>query len=148
IEADTPAQVIGLKPGDKVVEVENQPTPTVDSVSSAIRGSNGKPISLTVLRNGKVVTLGPVRTKKIGDHYALGFQYGWNTIQYGPIGAFRHSLDDNWRATKATITFLPRIVTSSGRKEVSGPIGISDVSQRVVSISFTWYLQVLGLISL
>jgi regulator of sigma E protease len=148
IEADTPAQAIGLKPGDKVVEVENRPTPTVHSVSNAIRGSNGKPISLTVLRNGKVLTLGPVRTKKIGDHYALGFQYGWNTIRYGPGGAFTHSLDDNWRAAKATITFLPRIVTSSGRKEVSGPIGISDVSQRVVSISFTWYLQILGLISL
>ena len=65
-----------------------------------------------------------------------------------PAGRSRHSLGDNWRAAKATITFLPRIVTSSGRKEVSGPIGISDVSQQVVSVSFTWYLQVLGLISL
>jgi regulator of sigma E protease len=60
----------------------------------------------------------------------------------------RHSLDDTWKATRATITFLPRIVTSSGRKEVSGPTGIVDVSQRVVSISFTWYLLVLGLVSL
>jgi regulator of sigma E protease len=31
---------------------------------------------------------------------------------------------------------------------VSGPTGIVDVSQRVVSISFTWYLLVLGLVSL
>ena len=148
IESGTPAQVIGLKPGDKVVEVNNQPTPSVDAVSASIRGSNGKPITVTVLRNGKAVMLGPVRTKKIGDHYALGFQYGWTTVSYGPGGAIAHSLGDNWRAAKATITFLPRIVTSSGRKEVSGPIGISDVSQQVVSVSFTWYLQVLGLISL
>ena len=148
IESGTPAQVIGLKPGDKVVEVNHQPTPNVDAVSASIRGSNGKPITVTVLRHGKAVMLGPVRTKKIGDHYALGFQYGWTTVSYGPGGAIAHSFGDNWRAAKATITFLPRIVTSSGRKEVSGPIGISDVSQQVVSVSFTWYLQVLGLISL
>ena len=68
--------------------------------------------------------------------------------QYGFAPAFRHSLDDNWRATKATITFLPRLVTNSGRKEVSGVIGITDASQQVVSVSFTWYLRILGLVSL
>jgi regulator of sigma E protease len=46
------------------------------------------------------------------------------------------------------VTFLPRIVTDSGRKNVSGPIGISDVSSEAVSVSFTLYLQILGLISL
>src|SRR4029450_10387165 len=97
----------GLKPGDKVVEVENRPTPTVHSVSDAIRGSNGKPISPTVLRNGKVLMLGPVRTKKIGDHYALGFQYGWNTIRYGPGGAFTHSLDAKQRAGHVESTLCP-----------------------------------------
>jgi len=74
---------------------------------------------------------------------ALAFQKG-----LGCVHSLSHSLGDNWRATRATITFLPRIVTSSGRKQVSGPTGIVDVSQRVVSISFTWYLLVLGLVSL
>jgi len=148
IEPNTPAQSVGLEPGDKIVEVNNKATPDVPDVSDAIRSSNGKAITVTVLRRGQVRMLGPVRTTKIGDRYVLGFEYGWDTKQYGPGGAIGHSLGDNWRAAKATITFLPRIVTSSGRKEVSGPIGISDVSQQVISISFTWYLQVLGLVSL
>ena len=58
------------------------------------------------------------------------------------------SLEDNWHATRATATFLPRIVTNSGRKQVSGPTGIVDVSQQVIAVSFTWYLLVLGLVSL
>ena len=78
----------------------------------------------------------------------LGFEPAWDTIKYGPGGALVHSFGDTWRATRATITFLPRLFTNSGRKQVSGPIGISDVSQRVISISFTWYLLVLGLVSL
>ena len=148
VETNTPAQAVGLRPGDTIVEVNNRPTPNFDAVSAAIRGSKGKPIKVTILRRGQAETLGPVRTKKIGDRYALGFEPGWETQQYGVLGALEHSLGDNWRATKATVTFLPRLVTNSGRKQVSGPIGIGDVSQRAVSVSFPLYLEILGLISL
>jgi regulator of sigma E protease len=148
VEPNTPAQAMGLRPGDTIVSVNTQQTPTFDNVSHAIRTSNGRLISLTVLRGAKAKMLGPARPKKSGGRYVLGFEPGWDTTKYGPGGALLHSLDDNWRATRATITFLPRIVTNSGRKEVSGPTGIVDVSQRVVSISFTWYLLVLGLVSL
>jgi regulator of sigma E protease len=148
VEPGTPAQAMGLRPGDTIVSVNTQQTPAFDNVSHAIRTSNGQPISLTVLRGPKAKLLGPTRPEKSGGRYVLGFEPGWDTIRYGPVGAVRHSLDDNWRATQATITFLPRIVTNSGRKQVSGPTGIVDVSQRVVSISFTWYLLVLGLVSL
>ena len=148
VEKGTPAQAMGLRPGDTIVSVNSQQTPTFDSVSHAIRTSNGRPISVTVLRGEMAKGLGPVHPRRIGGRYALGFEPGWDTRRYGAGGALTHSLRDNWRATKATITFLPRLVTSSGRKEVSGPIGIGDVSQRVISISFTWYLLVLGLVSL
>jgi regulator of sigma E protease len=148
VETNTPAQAVGLRPGDTIVEVNNRPTPNFDAVSAAIRGSKGKPITVTILRRGRAETLGPVRTKKIGDRYALGFEPGWETQQYGVVGALSHSLGDNWRAAKATVTFLPRLVTNSGRKQVSGPIGIGDVSQRAVSVSFPLYLEILGLISL
>jgi regulator of sigma E protease len=148
VDSNTPAQAIGLRSGDTIVEINDRPTPDFTSVSHAIRGSGGKPITVTVIRHGKAQMLGPVRPKQIGDKYALGFEPGWETRQYGLGGALSRSLDDNWRATKATVTFLPRLVTDSGRKNVSGPIGISDVSSQAVSVSFTLYLQILGLISL
>jgi len=148
VDDNTPAQMVGLRSGDTIVEIDNRPTPNFDSVSAAIRGSKGKAITLTILREGEARMLGPVRTKKIGDKYALGFEPGWDNREYGIGGAVGHSLGDNWRATKATITFLPRLVTDSGRKEVSSPIGISDVSSRAVALSFPLYLQILGLISL
>jgi regulator of sigma E protease len=148
VETNTPAQMAGLRPDDTIVYVNNRPTPTFSTVSTAIRSSHGRAITVTVLRDGKQVVLGPVHTKKIGDRYALGFVPGWDTQQFGVFGALKKSLSDNWRATKATVTFLPRLVTSSGRKEVSGPAGIVDVSQQVASVSFTWYLIVLGLVSL
>jgi len=148
VKAHTPATAVGLHSGDRIVSVNGKATPTFDAVSSNIRSSRGNPITVMVMRNGKLLTLGPVRTKKIGGRWALGFEPGWVEIQYGPWGAFTHSVHDTWSATKATITFLPRLLTRSGSKQVSSPVGIVDYSSRAVSLTFTLFLQILGLISL
>ena len=148
VKAHTPATAIGLRPGDRIVAVQGQATPDFNAVSRTIRNSRGQAITVMVMRNGKLLTLGPVRTKKIGDRWALGFEPGWVELQYGPWGALTHSLSDTWTATKGTITFLPRLLTRSGSKQVSSPVGIVDYSSRAVSLTFTLFLQILGLISL
>jgi regulator of sigma E protease len=148
VESGTPAQAIGLRPGDTIDEVNGNATPTFNDIATAIRGSKGQQVTVTVIRDGEAHRLGPIRTKKIGGHYALGFEPGWSTIKYGFGGAVLHSLSDNWRATKATVTFLPRLVTQSGRKQVSGPPGIINTSREAVSLSFSLYLLILGLVSL
>jgi regulator of sigma E protease len=148
VQADTPAASVGLRPGDTIIAVNGRETPNFDTVSALIRASKGKPITVTVLRTGKALTLGPVRTKQIGSRWALGFQPGWKDVSYGPVKALTQSLSVTWETTKATITFLPRLATGAGRKEVSSPVGIVDVSSQAVSLTFTLYLQILGLISL
>jgi regulator of sigma E protease len=148
VKADTPAASIGLRAGDTIIAVNGRETPNFDTVSRLIRASKGKPITVTVLRNAKAVTLGPVRTKQIGSRWALGFQPGWKEVSYGPVKALTRSLSITWETTKATITFLPRLATGAGRKQVSSPVGIVDVSSQAVSLTFTLYLQILGLISI
>ena len=148
VKTNTPAASVGLRPGDTIIAVNGRETPSFDRVSALIRASKGERIMVTVLRNGKAVTLGPVQTKRIGGRWALGFQPGWKEVSYGPVKALTQSLSLTWATTKATITFLPRLATGSGRKEVSSPVGIVDVSSQAVSLTFTLYLQILGLISL
>ena len=148
VKADTPAASVGLRAGDTIIAVNGRETPSFDTVSRLIRASKGKPVTVTVLRNAKAVTLGPVRTKQIGSRWALGFQPGWKEVSYGPVKALTRSLSITWETTKATITFLPRLATGAGRKQVSSPVGIVDVSSQAVSLTFTLYLQILGLISI
>jgi Predicted membrane-associated Zn-dependent proteases 1 len=76
------------------------------------------------------------------------FEPGWKEVQYGPLGALGHSVQLTWSAAKATVTFLPRLITGSGRKEVSSPVGIIDTSSQAASLTFTLFLLILGLISL
>jgi regulator of sigma E protease len=148
VKAGTPAATIGLRQGDKIIAVDGHPTPTFNTVSSLIRASKGKPITVTVLRARKSMTLGPARTKRIGNHWAIGFEPGWKELSYGPGAALRRSLGDTWSATTATLTFLPRLATGSGRKDVSSPVGIVDYSSQAAALTFTLFLQILGLISL
>ncbi len=148
VEPGRPAAQIGLRSGDEIIAVNGTPTKTFDELSTRIRGSKGGPITVTVRRDDGTFTLGPTRTIRLGDHYALGFEPGWREDKLGLGGALRRSAGDNWDATKATGTFLPRLFTGAGRKDVSGPIGITDVSSQAVGLNFALFLQILGLISL
>src|SRR5918996_3612189 len=69
VQPNTPAASVGLRPGDVVVAVNGQRTPDFEEVSLLIRGSKGKPITVTVLRNGREVMLGPIRPEKVGDRW-------------------------------------------------------------------------------
>src|SRR5439155_670478 len=71
VKPNTPAAAVGLRPGDRIIAVNGRQTPDFNTVSQLIRASKGKPTTVTVSRNGKPVTLGPVRTRKIGDRWGL-----------------------------------------------------------------------------
>jgi regulator of sigma E protease len=148
VQKESPAASVGLRPGDTIVAVNGSPAPDFDTLASTIRASNGNPITVTVVRGRTERVLGPVRTKKFGDHYALGFTPRLDEIQYGPGRALSQSLHDTWAGTKGIVTFLPRLFTDSGRKDVSSTVGIVDYSSRAVSLSFSLFLLILGLISL
>jgi regulator of sigma E protease len=148
VDSHHPAAQMGLRAGDEIVAVNGVPTPDYDALSHRIRGSKGEPITVTVLRDGMRRTLGPARPVKENGRYILGFEPGWKTAKLGLGAALQRSAHDNWRAARATVTFLPRLFTHAGRKSVSGPVGITDVSRQAIGLNFALFLEILGLISL
>jgi regulator of sigma E protease len=148
VDPDHPAARIGLQSGDKIIAINGVPTPDYASLSRRIKGSGGEPISVMVVRHGMPRLLGPVRAVNENGRYILGFEPGWETVKLGLGPALGRSVGDNWRAARATVTFLPRLFTQSGRKNVSGPVGITDVSRQAVGLNFALFLEILGLISL
>jgi regulator of sigma E protease len=148
VDSDHPAAQMGLRAGDEIVAVNGVPTPDYNALSRSIKGSKGEPITVTVLRRGQRLTLGPTRPVKENGRYILGFEPGWRTTELGLGGAIARSFHDNVRVAKATVTFLPRLFTEAGRKNVSGPVGITDVSRQAIGLNFALFLWILGMISL
>jgi regulator of sigma E protease len=148
VEQGKPAAAIGLLPGDRVVAVNATPTPNFDSVARAIQDSKGRALAIRVRRGGNEISLGPTHAVRTGGRYILGFYPRTVTKQYSFGAALGRSLHDNWRATRATVTFFPHLFQKAGRKDVSGPVGIVDVSRQAAGIDFALFLQIMGLISL
>jgi regulator of sigma E protease len=148
VEPGKPAAAIGLRAGDQVIAVDGRPTANFDAVARAIQNSKGRALTVRVLRGDAAISLGPARAVSTGGRYILGFYPRTVNKEYAFGAALRRSLTDNWKATRATVTFLPHLFQKAGRKDVSGPVGIVDVSRQAAGIDFALFLQIMGLISL
>ncbi|MFQ5426610.1 MAG: RIP metalloprotease [Gaiellales bacterium] len=144
----TPAETIGLRAGDEVVAVDGRPAETFDDVSTAIRGSEGEPITITVARNGERVVLGPARPELTDGFYRLGFVPGLLYERRGVGGAIVRAFDETGDVTVAIGSSLGRIVSGGNREDLATPIGIVQGSSQVLDQGYREFLAILALISL
>ncbi len=145
VDPGTPAAEI-VRAGDTIVAIDGQPVEE-DQISEKIRASNGEPVSLTVERGGKELTV-QARPRLIEGAYRLGFTLGVIYESYGPWEALSLAGERTWEATSAIGASLGRIVTGEGRKDVASPVGIVQASSETLEAGFREYLGILALISL
>ena len=145
--AGKPAQAAGLQVGDRIVAIDGARVAPAD-IPHRIAGSHGKPLILTVVRKGHRVMVGPVSARKdpVDARYEIGFQPGYEGL--GVLPAARRSVTVTWDVTKEIGKSLGRIVTGSGRKDISSPVGIVQGSSDAAKQGATSYIEVLALISL
>ena len=141
----SPAQSVGLQAGDRIVAIDGTPV-KADEIAQTIGDSAGKKLTLTIVRNGKELQLEPVAAQLVDDRYRLGF--GLDGKGLGFFAAAGHAVRVTGLISKEIVKSLGRLVTGSGRDEVSSPIGITRASSDAVERGADSYLWVLGLISL
>jgi regulator of sigma E protease len=145
VDPGTPAAAI-LHPGDRIVAINGQPV-SAEQISQRIRGSQGRPIQLTIVRNGQRLTVTGTPIQREGA-YRLGFVLTLEYEQFGPLEALQLSVGRTWEVTKAIGSSLGRLVSGSGRDEVASPVGIVQASSETLETDYREYLGVLALISL
>jgi len=145
VAPDTPAAAVGLSSGDRVVAIAGRPV-TASDIPDRISGSEGAPITVTVIRDGQEVVLGPVRAATVDDTYRLGFALQGTGLP--PLEAVGRAFEVTGIVTREIVFALGRLVTGEGRENVSSPIGITRASSDAVERGAENYLWVLGLISL
>jgi regulator of sigma E protease len=145
-----PALLAGLRAGDQISAIEIGSTWRVVSgptdITDTISHSGGKPITLLVLRNGTALTLRPEAAKKTQGVYRLGFQLKAVPLGVGP--AVWEAVKTTGYVSKDTVSSLGRIFHRSARKQVTGPIGITQGLRDSVNYGWGQYLLLLGFISL
>ena len=128
-----PAERAGLRAGDRIVGVDGRRV-APEQVARTIRASNGRPLTLTIERGGRTLTLPPVgarRQPKVGVADAT-----WRSVKL------------TGEVTKQIGASLGNLVHRQGREQISSPVGITQTSSQAVKQGWQDYFWVLGLISL
>ena len=131
-QTDSPAEAAGVRAGDRIVAINGTPVDG-ESIRPTIQASDGRPVQLTVVRDGETVRLQPVRPEK--------------TEEFGLFASIEESFRVTWEVTQEIGRSVGRLVTGDGG-DVSSPVGIVQGSSEAVEQGTDTYLWVLGLISL
>ena len=145
ISQGSPAQSAGLQPGDRIVSIEGMPV-QADDISAAISGSEGRPLTLVVLRNGEQVTLPATAPRMTDGAYRLGFILAGRGLPLPEAAGESAAL--SWRVTRDIGASLGRLVQGDGRDDIASPVGIVQGSSDAAKQGAETFLFVLGLISL
>ncbi len=145
VRAGTAAAALGLRGGDRIVSINGVPM-TGERISHTISTSNGKPLTVVVLRDGTRIVLGPESARKDQGVYRLGFMLSGAGLS--APAAVGQSVRVTGQVSRDVVASLGRIVRGEGRKDISSPVGIVQGSSDAAKQGADSFLWVLGLISL
>jgi len=154
-----PAELGGLKEGDRVLSLNGRPVLDAGQLRQAIRQSavDGQPQALTfhVERSGRSldVAVQPVMKDVQGQRLprieaALGAPAATVTVQHGPLEGFTRALTKTWDVATLSLQMLGKmLIGEASIKNLSGPITIADYAGRSAELGWVYYVGFLALVS-
>jgi regulator of sigma E protease len=117
-------------------------------VSHLIRSSRGGAVTLTVLRGGRRVKVGPEPTVFQQGRWIFGFTPAARLVPFSTGEAARTAASDLGDTVTGTVHGVASLFSKHGRSQVSGPVGIVRVSHAQLKVGATWYFQILAFVSM
>jgi regulator of sigma E protease len=154
VKQGSPAAAAGLQKGDRVVAVEGNTAVSRALLSLTIGELKGKPVKLTVQREGRLVDVAPTPTYGklegqerwfIGVEFAPPPTYRTNRISSAIRGGVRYNI----MITAAIVNTVFKLVEHKAHlKELSGPVGIAEASGQAAREGLLAFLNIMAVISL
>lgn len=131
VQSGTPAERAGLRAGDAIQSVDGLPFHNVTTLLAYMQSTQGKPIVLSVLRQGTTVSLNATPSK-LDTGWKLGFVVGMPPFRNQPLHlnkAYAKSIAYCKENSTLVIEFLKRLFTHRiSISQVQGPVGIARMA--------------------
>ncbi len=149
---NSPASQVGLKKGDRILAVNGKPVESWYQMVKEIQASEGKPIKLTLEREGKRITkiVIPSKNPRTGKPF-LGVSPKIETVKesYPLPEAFSKALERTKELTLLTFKVLGGLLTGGvSVKTLGGPIAIAQFAGQAAQSGIVPYLSSMAFISL
>ena len=138
VQPGTPAEQAGLRTGDSIEAVDGNAFHTVNTLLAYMQWEQGKPLQLTVLRNGSTLQL-TATPIKLDTNFKLGFAPQQTPIRKEPLPmgqAWGKSLAFFKSNSLLVAEVLQRLFTHKlSVKQLMGPVGIARVAGQAAEMS-------------
>jgi regulator of sigma E protease len=139
LSSGLPAEKAGMKKGDTVLSIDGVNITTWENISNIIRKSEGKELSIKVIRNGEIIEfkispeISEEKTAK-GEKtiYVIGIIAPFEEMTYrykrvGPGEAVYEGVLQTWYFTKLMVVVLGKMISGEiSPKTIGGPIQIAQ----------------------
>jgi len=142
VDPNLPAKSAGVKPGDVIQAVNGEQMKGWSAFVNAVQETDGKPTSLTVLRNGQPVTLQISPQKGKNELGETAWMVGIRRVQNKLDMGFRkvsfsqaavRSAGLTWRGTQLVVDVVGRLVAGkTSPKELQSVVGIASMAGKAV----------------
>ncbi|MEO0453400.1 MAG: RIP metalloprotease RseP [Verrucomicrobiota bacterium] len=137
----SPAELANLQIGDQVVAVNGETAFSAFQISDVVEASEGIPILLTILRDGKEVEVEITPQREIEtDRIMLGL--GWSApfeLEVQKISPFQQ-IEESAVTMYMTIRALISPTSGVGAKNMSGAVGILNTIRKLIENDFRDFL--------
>jgi regulator of sigma E protease len=153
-----PAAQVGLRANDRILAIDDRPIITWEALSKSVVDSGGRPLRLTVEREGAELKLDITpalqdsRTmfgEPAGSVYRIGIEASHEWMAVGPLQALGAAAEQTWTATVMVVKGLVLMV--KGRvplRELGGPIAIARAAGEQARAGSRHFLSMLAFLSI
>jgi regulator of sigma E protease len=158
---DSAAQIAGLRSGDEIHFIGEQPIDDWSGLVEVVSANPGKPLMMVVLRDGRELNLEVRPRAKNIDGKTVG-RIGVSPrvdekqldalraeMRHRPMDALGAALGKTWEMSTLTLRMVGEMIMGRASVEnISGPIGIAQYAKRSAVAGVSQFLAFLALISL
>ncbi len=160
VSPQSAAMAIEMKAGDVITHVDGQPIFAFSQLKTAVEGAEGRPVLLQVWRDGAVMDFALVPKRVDEPQPDGGFVTSWRigiagglvfepaTELANPLEALWAGVAGTWEIMRGSVSGLWHMLTGAiSSCNMSGPIGIAEVSGQMASQGITEFIYFIGVLS-
>jgi regulator of sigma E protease len=155
---NSPAATAGIKPGDVILEINQNKVASFEDISKVIGSGKGEPLDIVVEREGRSVGLALTPMLSPGKNafgeeiqkYVIGIVGNGKSFHrsLNPVQAFSRSILDTYGLVKLTILSVGKMINGSiSANNLGGPLMIAQMAgeqAKAGMMSFVWFIALLS----